>query len=318
MDKTKKLDSIQNLKTQTRQLKFDFVGKRKIFFAIVGAIFLIGLASFAIFGFNWDIDFVGGAIAEYHIDKDVTAEDLSKITEIVTDTIGFAPSSVVRSGNPARQVTIKTKDINTEQRNAMFEAISAEFGLAENDLLSSSNVSPTVGAALAQKTIIAVALACILMLLYITFRFDLFSGLAAIICLACNMFVMLTFYSLLQIPMNMTVIAAFLTILGYSINATIIVFDRIRENIHLKRGSGDSFAAIINEGIIQTLARGINTTVTTLLTIGCVYILGVDSIKTFALPLIVGIFAGLFSSVCLAGPLWDLLTRGKIKIKTKK
>ena len=306
---------INNLNKEYKQFTFDFVGKRKIFFIIIGVIFIVGMIAFFTRGFNWDIDFLGGAIMEYNINKDVTDDDLNKVTELVTDTIGFAPSSVVKSGNPARQVVIKTKDINTDERKAIFEALKQEYTMTEDDIYISNNVDPTVGAALAKKTIIAVSLAVILMLSYITFRFDFFSGLAAVLCLVHDMFVMLTFYSILQIPMNITVIAAFLTILGYSINATIIIFDRVRENVRLKKGTGTKFSQIINESTNQTLARSINTTITTVVVLICVYIIGVPTIKAFVLPLIVGITAGLFSSICVSGPLWDLIKPDKTSIK---
>ena len=306
---------INNLNKNYKQFTFDFVGKRKIFFAIIALIFVAGMISFFTRGFNWDIDFLGGAIMEYNINKDVTDADLAEVTKLVTDTIGFEPSSVVKSGNPARQVVIKTKDINTEERKAIFETLKQEYTMTEADIYMSNNVAPTVGAALAKKTIIAVSLAVVLMLAYITFRFDFFSGVAAVLGLINDMFVMLTFYSLLQIPMNITVIAAFLTILGYSINATIITFDRVRENVRLKKGTGTPFKQIMNESICQTVARSVNTTVTTLTTITCVYIIGVPSIKAFALPLIIGITAGLFSSVCVSGPLWDLIKPDKANIK---
>ena len=308
---------INNLNKDYKQFALDVVGKRKIFFIIIAVIFVGGMISFFVRGFNWDIDFLGGAIMEYNINKEVTDGDLSKVTELVTDTIGFAPSSVVKSGSPAHQVVIKTKDIDSDQRKAVFEALVAEYSITEADIYISNNVAPTGGAALARKTIIAVVLAVVLMLVYITIRFEFFSGLATVLCLIHDMFVMLTFYSLLQIPMNMTVIAAFLTILGYSINATIIIFDRIRENMKLKKGAGLTFGQIVNESTSQTLARSINTTITTLFVLICVYILGVPSIKAFVLPLMVGIFAGLFSSVCISGPLWDLIRPTKTKTKEK-
>ena len=305
------------LKKDYKQLKIDFVGKRNIFFIIIGVVFLVGLVSFFVRGFNWDIDFVGGTVTEYNLNKDVSPDDLSDIEKMVTDTLGFAPSSVVRSGNPARQVVIKTRDISSEQRKAIFEALAGVYDMTEDDIYISNNVAPTVGQTLAQNTIIAVGLTVLLMLVYIVFRFEFYSGIAAILCLIFNVFVMLTFYSLSQIPMNMTVIAAFLTILGYSINTTIIIFDRIREDMKQKKGSDAQFKDVVNEGTNRTFARSVNTTITTLMTIICVYILGVPSIKAFVMPLIVGILAGLFSSVCLSGPLWDLIRPKNLKINKK-
>ena len=160
------------------------------------------------------------------------------------------------------------------------------------------------------STIIAVAL----MLVYISIRFKPLSAIAAVICLIHDLLVMLIAYSLFSIPMQSTMIAAFLTILGYSINATIIIFDRMREERKLdrERDLGD----IANDSIRATLTRSLNTTLTTLFTIGMIYLFGVESIRSFALPLIVGIVAGLYSSVCLAGNIWVVLD--KLTSKNKK
>ena len=145
------------------------------------------------------------------------------------------------------------------------------------------------------------------MLAYISIRFDLNSGLAAVVCLAHDVFIMIVAYSLFQIPLNTTMIAALLTILGYSINATIVIFDRIREN--RKKLSMTDFDKVVDTSIRQTLLRSINTTATTFLTIAALFVLGVASIRQFALPLMVGILAGMFSSVFLAGNLWALFNR---------
>ena len=148
------------------------------------------------------------------------------------------------------------------------------------------------------------------MLLYITIRFEFLSAIAAVICLVHDVFFVLVAYSILQLPVNSNVIAVALTILGYSINATIIIFDRIRE-ANKNLGDKVSFEEKADRSIKATMRRSIFTTITTLLTIGMVYILGVTSIKQFALPLIVGIVAGLYSSVCLSGNLWVVFRNKK-------
>ena len=171
----------------------------------------------------------------------------------------------------------------------------------------------TIGASLTKTAIISVAVAVVLMLIYIWIRFELKSGIAAVLCLCHDLFVMFAVYSLFQIPVGSTIIAALLTILGYSINATIIVFDRVREN-KAKAEAGTPFSEVVNSGAHDTLARSINTTITTLFTIGMIYILGVDAIQNFALPLIIGIVAGLFSSVFMSGMIWNALDKlGKKK-----
>ena len=174
-------------------------------------------------------------------------------------------------------------------------------------LVSASNVGATVSSEIRRDAVVATVVAILLMLLYISIRFDFHSGLAAVICLAHDVLIMLIAYSLLAIPLNINMIAALLTILGYSINATIVIFDRVREN--RKKMLGSEFADVINVSIRQTFRRSLNTTITTFLTIFMVYLLGVTSIRQFALPLIVGILAGMFSSTCLAGNIWLILVR---------
>lgn len=186
----------------------------------------------------------------------------------------------------------------------------------ENELVKRvglESVSGSVSADLRNSAIISAVVAVLLMLLYITIRFQFSSALAAVVCLCHDVFVVLAAYSILQIPVSSSVIAVALTILGYSINATIIVFDRVRENVKIVRNA--TFDEKVNLSINQTLMRSVNTTVTTLLTIGLIYILGVQSIKEFALPLIVGIVAGLYSSVCLAGSLWTIFKGKNEKVK---
>ena len=306
MDKTKNTDAINNLNAEYKEKIFDFTGKRRISFIIVAVVVVIGMVSFFVRGFNWDIDFVGGTILEYNLNKEVGVEDTDKIRGIVSDIIGANNvSNVVTSGTQG--VSIRTQQIDSFVREQITEALSAEYININDGDSSAKNVDATVGRTLTRSTIIAVSLSLVLMLAYITVRFKFFSGLATVLCLTHDMFVALTFYSLLQIPMNMAVIAAFLTILAYSINATIIIFDRVRENMRLQKGGGRTFAEIINMSVTQTLARSVNTTLSTLFVLVCVYIIGVPSIQAFVLPIIVGILAGVFSSLFLAGTIWDLL-----------
>ena len=317
-DKSKNIDVINNLNANYKQRTFDFVSKRIIFLIIAGAVFVTGMISFFARGFNWDIDFVGGTIMEYNIGRDLSVADVDDIRALAVETLGANKvSSVVRSGNPPQQVIIKTQQIENEERNTVFEALAEKYGLTTNDIFSSNNVAATVGEALTRSTVLSVLIASILMLVYVTFRFDFKSGLATVICLLFDLFVMLTFYSLLQISMNIAVIAAFLTILGYSINATIIIFDRVRENMKLKKGTASKFSDIINISVSQTLARSVNTTITSYFVLIVLFILGVPSIKTFILPLIVGITSGLFSSICLSGPLWNFLKGDESKAAAK-
>lgn len=239
---------------------------------------------------EWSDDAVAAIEAEF-----AYADDLSVTKNGAELVISFTSSSTV-----------------AKYRSDITDAISEKYENAE--WRSTDTVSAEISADLRNSAVLATTVAVVLMLIYIAFRFQISSAFAAIVCLVHDLFVMIVAYSLFQLPVNSTIIAALLTILGYSINATIIIFDRIRENDKKLTANAD-FANKVDEGIRQTLMRSLNTTLTTLFTIGMIYILGVTSIKNFALPLIVGIVAGLFSSVCLAGPLWNIFKQLGKKIR---
>ena len=315
MDKAKNIEEINNLNKEYKERYFDFTGKRKIAFIIVAVIFVVGMVSFFTLGFNWDIDFVGGTILEFNLNADVSVQDTENIRGIVSEIIGANNVSNVVTSGP-QGVSIRMQQIDSEVREQITAALTSVYNI-KADESEAKNVDATVGKTLTRSTIIAVSLSLVLMLIYITIRFKFFSGLSTIICLTHDMFVALTFYSLLQIPMNMAVIAAFLTILAYSINATIIIFDRVRENLRITKSGEKTFSQIVNTSVSQTLTRSINTTLTTIIVLACVYIIGVPSIKAFVLPIIVGILAGVFSSLFLAGTLWDLFDGLKNKSKTQ-
>lgn len=315
-DKAKNINVINNLNKNYKQFTFDFVSKSKIFLIIAGVVFLTGVISFFVNWFNFDIDFTGGAIIEYKLGKDLADSDIEEIEALIKGELGESKVlSVARSTSSQQQAVIKTQPVNNEERTDLNEKLAEKYGVpADEILVRSNNTAATVGDDLKWRTILLVLASAVLMLIYIAVRFDVKSGLAAILCQLFDLFVMLTVYSLLHLPMDVAVIAAFLTILGYSINATIVVFDRVRENMKMKKGSGMQFSEIVNQSVSQTLARSVNTTITTFFVLIVLFILGVPSVRTFVLPLIVGITSGLFSSVCLSGPLWNFFkTFGKSK-----
>ena len=244
---------------------------------------------------------VADEVVDEAVSDETTADDLPSIQ------VKPQVSTIQKAGD-GTQVIIKLLEIDSVTRDAVCNLLAEKYGLdLTNDLMGVSNVGASVSADLRNAAILATIIAILLMLVFIAFRFEVLSAISAVICLAHDVFVMFAIYSLLQIPMNSTMIAAVLTIVGYSINATIIVFDRIRENVKLH--SKDKFDENVDRSIKETITRSINTTLTTLFTIGMVYILGVDSIKQFALPIIAGMLAGLFSSVCLAGNIWAVLKK---------
>lgn len=288
---------------------FNIIEKRSIFFIISAIVIIAGIVGFAINGgFNTDIDFTGGT--EIYVNIGAEYDEMA-IRDALKGVDGVEISSVQKSGE--NEAIIKTKELTQEQKVAAQDAIKAAF--AEANILSVDNVSASVGKELWNNAATSIAIAAILMLIYITFRFELLTGISAVLALIHDMLVMMSVYALFQFPVNTSFIAAILTILGYSINATIVVFDRVRENTRFLKK--ESFADVVNRSIWQTMGRSINTSITTLIVLVALYVLGVPSIKEFALPLIVGVVCGCYSSVFLAGQFWVLLKGKNAKVVAK-
>lgn len=298
---------------------FSIVKNKTVFFCITAVVFIAGIICLLTQGLNWDIEFVGGTELSYNLGKTVEKADEDIIEKIVVDVIGEKDFSSIRvSGDNNDTVVIRTmlvakadedvtaEDSISEYRNTITELIMNEYEGAQWE--STNTVGGEVSASLKQSTLVATFAAVLLMLVYIAFRFEISSAFAAVICLIHDMCIMIFAYSLFQIPVGSTVIAALLTILGYSINATIVIFDRVRENVK-QMPQSVSFADKVDSGIKSTVYRSINTTITTLLTICLIYVMGVTSIKNFALPLIVGILAGGYSSIFLSGSLWTMFKK---------
>ncbi len=219
-------------------------------------------------------------------------------------------SSVVKSEDG---FVIKTNELDAKQASDVKQALADKYGAIK--VISEDKVSATVGSELLGSSLQALLIAAVLMLIYISFRFELLSGLSAVLALVHDVLIMLSMYAIFRLPVNTSFIAAMLTIIGYSINATIVIFDRIRENTkYLKK---ETFSNIVNTSIWQSMGRSINTTVTTLLTIVMVYILGVTSVREFALPIIIGLLCGTYSSIFLAGSFWCLFRGKKADAKVK-
>ena len=297
----------------------DIIKNKKIFITIAAVFILAGIVSFAIQQLNIDIDFSGGTEIQLNIGKEVTNDDCNKINDIIEEKLGKKyVSSTTKSSADANMAVIRTgtAELTNEQQATLLEALDAEFGINHNEVECEINsVSATIGSRLLKTAIWSVIIAIVLMLVYIAIRFKFASALAAVTCLCHDVLIMLTFYTIFQIPVNTNIIAALLTILGYSINATIIIFDRVREN---NRRMDTDFADVVNASVRETFTRSLNTTLTTLLTIGMIYILGVSSIRNFALPILIGLVAGFFSSVFLSGMLWYVYDKAFSKSKAEK
>ncbi len=259
---------------------------------------------------NYDIEFIGGTstlVTTGEVEMYDTYEALeADVKDLVVEATGDTTpqfSNVKGKG----EFIIKTAALDTSARIALEDALIAKYGITTADIVSES-ISPTISNEMRRDAIIAIALAAFFILLYITFRFkDYRFGISAVIALIHDILIVLAVYSLLNVPINNSFIAAMLTIVGYSINDTIVVFDRIRENQKfMKRGD---FKGVVNRSVSQTFSRSINTSLTTFVMVLVLYILGVTSIREFALPLMVGILSGTYSSIFIASPLWYLFKR---------
>ena len=292
-----------------QKLNFSFTGHFKIFGIISILLIATGLVGLILMPFgvnllNLDIDFLGGVSMQYDLQTPITAEVQAQVEDIVKDVSGLTAVTVTKAGDT--QVLIKTLEMDTLTRDAVFQACVEAFHLPEDaQPISDDYVSASVGADLRNAAITAASIACALILVYIIIRFELWSGIAAVLALLHDLLAVLGAYIIFRIPFNINFIAVALTILGYSINATIVVFDRVRENA--KRSPKDAFSAVVDRSILQTMTRSVNTTLTTLFSIILLLIIGVTSIRNFALPLFIGILVGCYSSVCISGPMWNLL-----------
>lgn len=274
------------------------IEKMKIWFGASTAFIVVGLIMALMFGFNYGIDFTGGTVMEMNLHKNVPIAEIKEMSKEIDSNI-----TINKLGADKTVVQLKTiKDMDSKKIDSFFETFKQKYGLKDADLLKAEQIGPSVGNEIKNKAMLAVFVSTIFMLVYISFRFELSYGVAAIVSLVHDVLFMLAFYAMFRIPLNSTFIAAILTVVGYSINDTIVVFDRIRENIGKYKKS--EYATLANDSIKQTLSRTMNTSLTTIVTITALYIFGVDAIKEFTLPLIAGILVGTYSSIFIASPVW--------------
>lgn len=288
----------------------NFIQRRNIFFIISALVIVFGLIYGFTTGLNLGLDFTGGTMMQIDFEENIPVEDIRKITDTF-DT----KASIIHAGTNKKEVIIKsTLDLDNQERKEVFAKFKEAYDLEDEALINSEKFGPSIGSEIQRKAILSVIIATIGMLIYISFRFEVKFGLAAIIALIHDSLVIFAVYAVLNIPLDSTFVAAILTIVGYSINDTIVVFDRIRENLKLMKK--EKYEDIVNVSIKQVIPRTINTSFTTLLAIVTLYILGVDAIKDFAFPLIVGIIVGTYSSIFIASPTWYLL-KTKLREKNK-
>ena len=298
----------------------NFLSRKAVFFTI--SIVLI-VAGFVFMGvnkgrtgqiLNYSLEFMGGTSTNVSFNENLSIEDIDAnvvpmIEKITGD--GNVQTQKVQGSN---EVIFKTRTLNVDEREELNKVMEENFGV-DKEKITAETISSTISGEMRREAVIAVVIATVCMLIYIWFRFkDIRFGASAVAALIHDVLVVLAFYAAVRVSVGSTFIACMLTIVGYSINATIVIFDRIRENIGLE-GKSD-LSGLVNKSITQTLTRSIFTSLTTFIMVAVLYILGVSSIREFALPLMVGIICGTYSSVCITGALWFVL-RTKIKGKTK-
>ena len=299
----------------------NFLGKRKVFFGVSLAIILVGFVFMGVNGargdgaLNYSLEFKGGTSTNITFDKDYSLEEIDKdIVPLIEKATGDKNVQVQKVAG-TNQVIFKTQTLDLEQREAFNKAMVEKFHVDEAKI-TAENISSTVSSEMRQDAIVAVLVATICMLLYIWFRFkDIRFATSAVLALVHDVLVVLAFYVIARVSVGNTFIACMLTIVGYSINATIVIFDRIREEMKTKK-RGEELDLIVNRCITKTLTRSIYTSLTTFVMVAILYFMGVSSIKEFALPLMVGIVCGAYSSVCITGALWYMMKIRNTK-KTK-
>ena len=289
----------------------NFLGKRNICFAISLAVIVAGFVGMGINKantgemFNYSLDFKGGTSTNVTFNEDMTLDQISaEVVPVVESVTGDADVQTQKVAG-TNEVIIKTRTLSADEREALDQALIDTFGV-EQEQITAESISGAVSVEMKRDAVMATVIATVFMLLYIWFRFkNIRFAASAVLALAHDVLVVTACYALLRWSVGSTYIACILTIVGYSINATIVIFDRVREN--LKTRGSQSLEDVVNNSITQTFTRSINTSLTTFIMVFVLYVMGVSSIREFAMPLMVGIVCGAYSSVCLAGSMWYLM-----------
>lgn len=268
-------------------------------------VIVVGLGMFFVKGLNYGIDFTGGTLIQLNIGEFVEVEEAKEFVDPFDNN-----ASIIHAGANKEELIIKsTLDLSNDQISTIVDSFVDKYEMDDNNF-QTQKFGPLMGKEIQARAILSVLIAAGLMLAYISFRFQFKFGLAAIIALVHDVLITLAIYSILRLPVNSSFIAAILTIVGYSINDTIVIFDRIREELKLNQKA--SLENIIDGSVALSLRRTINTTLTTVIAVSSLYFLGVEDIKVLALPLLLGMISGTYSSLFIATPVWFSLKRGKI------
>ena len=297
------------------------VSRKGIFFGVSLAVIAAGFVVMGVHkassgdALNYSLEFKGGTATTVAFPEAMTLEKANaEVAPFIEEIAGGAVQ--IQTVQDSNEVIFKTSTLNVEQREELNQMFVDKFGVEEN-MITSETISSVISSEMKSDTVIAVVVAIIFMLLYIRIRFkDLRFGLSSIIALLHDVLVVLAFYAVARVSVSNTFVACMLTIVGYSINATIVIFDRIRENM-ATMSHKDDLKDIVDKSVTQTMSRSIFTSLTTFIMVAVLYVLGVTSIRDFALPLMVGIVCGAYSSICLAGSLWYVFRQKFLPKKEK-
>lgn len=297
-------------------IKFDIIGKRNWWFVLSALLLIPGLISMAVQGFNLGIDFTGGTLLDLKFARTVT---VTEVREVLKDS-QLENSTIQLAGDTAKSanVLIRSKVLDENERRSVLASLDTKLGKFE--VLRIEKVGAIIGSELTRQALIALALAWLIMVAYITYRFEFKFAISGILKLVHDVLVVLGIFSLMRLEVDSNFVAALLTIVGYSINDAIVIFDRVRENMKTHRKT-ESFRELVNRSIWQTMTRSIYTVLTVLFGAGALYWFGGETTKNFSLALIIGFAIGAYSSIFLASPVWVMLKenaeRKRVEEKTK-
>ncbi|MBR6257648.1 MAG: protein translocase subunit SecD [Lachnospiraceae bacterium] len=294
----------------------DFLGKKKLCFGISIGVIVVGIIAMIVFkattgdALNYSLEFKGGTASTVAFNELMSREQIEANVIPEFEAITHDANVQWQTVNDSNQVVFKTRVLNVDERQTLNNVLLSKFGVPE-DKITTETIGSTISGEMKTEAIKAILLAVVCMLIYIWFRFsDIRFGASAVAALVHDVLVTLTFYALVRYSVSSTFIACMLTIVGYSINATIVIFDRVRENLtenENRKKKKLTLTEVVNQSVTQTLSRSIFTSLTTVIMVIMLFILGVSSIREFALPLIIGIVCGTYSSVCVTGALWFVL-----------
>lgn len=284
-------------------MKFDIISKTKWWFILSALVIIPGLISMVVQGFNLGIDFTGGTLLDLKFQKEVAVSDVRDVLKdfkLENSTVQLAASAHTKT---AQNVFIRTHALSDDERRAVLAAMKNKLG--DFEVLRVEHVGAVIGSELTRQAVLAVIVSWVLMIAYISYRFEFKFAVSGIGALIHDVFVVLGIFSILQIEIDSTFVAALLTIIGYSINDTIVIFDRIRENLKARR-KNDDLGKLVNDSIWQTMTRSIYTVLTVLFACVSLYVFGGETTKNFSFALIIGILSGCYSSIFNASPIWVL------------